>query len=315
MKGRMKIALLAGGWSKEREVSIKSGKAVYKALDKEKYNVHLYDPRIDLQLLIDKKEEIRLVFSLLHGKFGEDGCIQGLLEIIGIPYVGSGVLASAMAMNKKIAKWIFISKGIKVAKDMVLMRGKGYSVKECMNVIGSKTIVKPLAEGSSIGMSLCGTEEELRAGIEAAFRYDEEVMVEEYINGREITCCVLGNRELRTLPVIEIKPMGKYRLFDYEAKYKNGATDEICPADITSSVAAKVQSYAKDAHKALKCSVWSRADMIFSGENVFVLEINTIPGMTENSLFPLAARSAGMSLSDLVDELIELSLEEKDLKC
>lgn len=309
---RISIALLAGGWSGEREISLKSGEAVYRALGKGKYNVAMYDPLDNIKALVEAKEEIDLAFILLHGKYGEDGCIQGLLDIFGIPFVGSGVLSSAMALNKSVSKEIFRSTGLRVAEDILLSRGDDFSVKGIIERLGRATVVKPVAEGSSLGMSVCREKEELVEGIEKAFEYDQEVMVEEYIDGREVTCCVLGNRTLQTLPLIEIVPGASYRFFDYKAKYTADATREICPAPFSRFLTERAQSCAKKAHKALKCRVWSRTDMIIRDETIYMLETNTIPGMTENSLFPLAARAAGLSFSELLDQLISLSLELAD---
>ena len=309
---RISIALLAGGWSGEREISLKSGEAVYRALGKGKYNVAMYDPLDNIKALVEAKEEIDLAFILLHGKYGEDGCIQGLLDIFGIPFVGSGVLSSAMALNKSVSKEIFRSTGLRVAEDILLSRGDDFSVKGIIERLGRATVVKPVAEGSSLGMSVCREKEELVEGIEKAFEYDQEVMVEEYIDGREVTCCVLGNRTLQTLPLIEIVPGASYRFFDYKAKYTADATREICPAPLSRFLTERAQSCAKKAHKALKCRVWSRTDMIIRDETIYMLETNTIPGMTENSLFPLAARAAGLSFSELLDQLISLSLELAD---
>ena len=310
MAGKIRIALLAGGWSREREVSIKSGEAVYRAIDKGKYDVIRYDPRDDLRALIEAKKNIDVAFILLHGRYGEDGCMQGLMDILEIPFVGSGVLSSAMALNKKVAKQAYRSVGLGVAKDIVLRHGEDFSIEECVKAVGAETVVKPVSEGSSIGMSVCRNYEEVAAGIEKAFEYDREVMVEEYIHGTEITCCVLGNQELVTFPLIEIVPAASYRFFDYQAKYTDGATEEICPARISRKMAESCQSCAKAAHGVLGCSVWSRSDMIIRDERIYVLETNTIPGMTENSLFPLAASAAGFSLSGLLDELIALSLRK-----
>jgi len=309
---RLCVALLAGGWSREREVSLRSGQAVYEALDKDKYQVVLYDPCTDLQALFEARKQITLALILLHGRFGEDGCIQGLLNILGIPFVGSDVLSSAMALNKRVAKERYRSAGLNVAKDVVVRRAEGYSVEDIREMLGPATVVKPVAEGSSVGMSLCHTQEELSAGIENAFQYDEELLVEEFIGGREVSTCVLGNRQLWTLPIVEIVPRAPYSFFDYEAKYTAGATEEICPAPISPLLAETVRFCAEAAHKALKCRVWSRTDMIIRDETVYLLETNTIPGMTENSLFPLAARAAGLSLSELLDTLISLSLEGVD---
>ena len=307
--GKIGIALLSGGWSAEREISLKSGESVYRAIDKRKYNVTLYDPRSDLRNLVDEKDKIDLAFIVLHGRFGEDGCIQGLLDLLGIRFVGSSVLSSAMAMNKKLAKELYSGRGLRVGKDIILGRGEDLSAEKITDALGLTTVVKPVTQGSSLGISVCYTKEELMAGIEKAFEYDAELMVEEYINGREVTCCVLGNRLLEVLPLVEIAPNTKYPFFNYEAKYTNGATQEICPAPLSPDLTKEVYSYAKTAHRALKCRVWSRTDMIIRDDTVYLLETNTIPGMTENSLFPLAARTAGLSFSELVEKLITLSLE------
>ncbi len=309
--GKIEIAILAGGWSGERDISIGSGKAVHGALDPEKYNVVWYDPLHDLQSLIRDRENIDLAFILLHGKSGEDGRIQGFLDIMKIPYVGSGVLASALSFHKRIAKDLYRRAGLNVIDDIMLSRGEHFSVDRIIEAIGPLTVVKPVAEGSSLGVSICRSREELLNAIELAFQYDREIMVECYMDGREVTCCVIGNEELETLPLVEIVPEKGHVFFDYEAKYIPGMTDEICPANLPDYMKSEVEDCGKRAHQALKCRVWSRTDMIIKDERVFVLETNTVPGMTENSLVPLAARAAGMTLSQLLDRLIALSLQNK----
>ncbi len=309
---RLRIALISGGWSGEREISLKSGEAVYLALDKQKYDVTRYDPRDDLPALMRDKASIDIAFILLHGKFGEDGCMQGFLDLIGIPFVGSGVLPSALALNKRVAKQLYRSNGLKVVEDVIVNREREYSIDQIVETLGPSTVVKPVAEGSSLGMSICHTKEELSRGLQSAFQYDEEVLVERYIKGREVTCAVLGNKSLQALPLIEIVPNPEYAFFDYEAKYKPGATREICPAPLSEEQTKEAQAYAKRAHEALGCQVWSRTDMMVQGEDIYVLETNTIPGMTETSLVPLAAKTAGLSLSELLDRLIQLSLESTD---
>ncbi len=302
------LALLAGGWYGEREISIKSGETVYRALDKEKYDVTLHDPSDGIESLIEDANSIDLAFILLHGRLGEDGSIQGLLEILGIPFVGSGVLASAMAFNKRIAKGIFKRAGLNVVKDQIVYKDKEFSVDQIMGVVGPVTVVKPVAEGSSLGISICQGRDELLRGIDLAFRHDQEVMVESHIQGREVTCCVIGVTELETLPIVEIVPGQGHVFFDYEAKYTAGVTKEICPAEVPEGLRLKIEDTAKRAHISLGCKVWSRTDMIITGDNVYVLEVNTVPGMTENSLVPLSAKAAGMSFSQLLDRLIDLSL-------
>ena len=286
---------------------------VLEALDKEKYEIKMFDPRDDLPALVDAKGAIDIAMILLHGRFGEDGRIQALLDILGIPFVGSGVLSSAMAFNKKVAKVMYRAAGLKVPMDMVLRRNERISPEEIAKALGSRTVVKPVAEGSSLGVSVCRDREGLLAGIEDAFEYDSEILVEEYVEGQEITCCVLGNQFLETFPLVEIVPGERHRFFDYEAKYMPGASQEICPARLSPALAERARADAKAAHEALKCRVWSRTDMIIRSEEIYLLETNTIPGMTENSLFPRAARTAGLSLSDLLDRLIDLSME--DCRC
>lgn len=309
---RIRIALLSGGWSGEREISVNSGEAVYGALDKRKYRVSRYDPRDDLLNLIREREKIDLAFVLLHGKLGEDGCMQGFLDLLGIPFVGSGVLPSAMALNKKIAKEMYRVAGLNVIEHVMLRKDEDFSADEILEALGPSTVVKPVAEGSSLGTSICHSREDLLRGLDLAFQYDQECMVEKYMEGREVTCAVLGNRDLQALPLVEIVPTQGYAFFDFEAKYTPGATREICPAPLPKEQTEMAQSCAKIAHRALQCEVWSRTDMIVQGEEIYVLETNTIPGMTETSLVPLAARAAGLSLSQLLDRLIELSLESTD---
>jgi D-alanine-D-alanine ligase len=259
--------------------------------------------------LIKDKHEIDIAFVLLHGRMGEDGSIQGMLKILGIPFVGSDVLASAMSLNKKIAKSIYRASGLMVAKDVILEKKDKYSAEAIIQRLGEKVVVKPVCEGSSIGTSICNGEKELLRGIELAFSHDTEVMVEEYLEGREVTCGIMGNRDLVALPLVEIIPGSDHSFFDYRAKYTPGATREICPAQIPDSLAKKAQDVAKRAHRGLQCRVWSRTDMIIKGDDIYVLETNTIPGMTETSLFPLSAKQAGISMPQLLERLIDLSLE------
>jgi D-alanine-D-alanine ligase len=304
------IAIISGGWSREREISIKSGMSVYEALDKDKYSVTVYDPREGLDLLIKNRQSIGLAFILLHGRFGEDGCIQGFLNLLNIPFVGSDVTASAMSSNKRIAKDMYKLAGLNIIKDITIKRGNDFSVDQIIDLLGEKTIVKPLSEGSSFGISVCNNRDELQEGIESSFKNENEIMIEKFINGREVTCCVLGNDTLETLPIVEIIPNNGYKFFNYEAKYTKGATKEVCPADLPSDIADKVTHCAKTAHRTLRCKTWSRTDMIIQEKDLFILETNTIPGMTDNSLFPLASRAAGISMTQLLDKLIALSLEK-----
>ncbi len=236
--------------------------------------------------------------------------MQGMLDILQIPFVGSGVLSSATAFNKKMAKAVYRNEGLSVPEAVVLRRDDLKAIDKLRGRIGSAVVIKPVSEGSSVGICIAEGEAEIRRGVEQAFEFCAEVLMEEYVKGREITCCVLGNRDLDVLPIVEIRPAAGYDFFDYEAKYTPGATEEICPAPIPEVLATQAREHARRAHQALNCSVWSRTDMILRNDTVVLLETNTIPGMTETSLFPLAARGAGMTFSELLDRLIALSLEK-----
>jgi len=309
---KLRIAVIAGGWSKEREVSLKSGRAVYDALDRRRYEVEFYDPKEDLKRLIDERDRIDLAFILLHGRYGEDGAIQGFLKILGIPFVGSGVLSSSISLNKAISKILYRDAGLDVADWILLKKGDFIDPDNIINTLGTELVIKPVSEGSSIGISISKDRESLIKGLKQAFLYDEEVIVERYIKGREVTCCVLGNESLEALPPIEIVPDKRYKFFDYEAKYTPEATKEICPAPLSEELTQRVKEIAIKAHRVLRCKVWSRTDMIIGDEKIYVLETNTIPGMTETSLVPLAARTAGLSMSELLNRILELAIEIKD---
>jgi len=309
---RLRIALLCGGKSSEREVSLKSAVYVKTALSKEKYELVIYDPAFDLAKLVNDAPNIDVALVMLHGRYGEDGTIQGLLDLLGIPYQCSGVLASALAMNKIMAKKIFRLAGLKVGEDIVLEYSKEYSSEQIIAKLGLPLVVKPADGGSSIALSLVKTKNELQPAIEQAFKHSHQVLVEKYIAGKEITGGVLGNKELIALPIVEILPQGNHHFFDYQAKYTPGATKEICPAPLPPHLTEKAQQCALLAHKALGCKGYSRTDMILKGEDIYILETNTIPGMTETSIFPLAAKAMGMSFSTLVEELINLALETKN---
>jgi D-alanine-D-alanine ligase len=303
------IALLAGGISSEREVSLKSGEQVYQALDKAKYDVRRYDPKSDLSKLMAEASQIDAALIILHGPYGEDGTVQGLLELLDIPYQGAGVLGSALAMNKLAAKQLYERQGLPVPSYVVERRSAPGDHRQLVAQLGLPLVVKPASAGSSIGMSIVASAHDLSAAMDNAFAHDAVVVVEEFIKGTEITGGVLGNDRLQRLPLIEIIPGQKHLFFDYEAKYTPGATTEICPARIAAALTQKAQHYAEMAHRALYCKGYSRTDMIVRGEDIFVLETNTIPGMTPTSLFPQAAQVAGISFGQLLDRLIELGIE------
>lgn len=305
------VALLSGGISSEREVSLKSGEQVYAALDKDKYRVVRYDPMSDLNRLVADAPSIDVALIILHGPFGEDGTVQGLLDLLGIPYQGSGVLGSALAMDKLVSKQLYERSGIPTPTHITIRREDAQKTETCLERIGLPLVVKPAKGGSSIGMAIVKTPESLEPAIMEAFRFDDTLVVETYIQGRELTVGVIGNRDLNALPVIEIIPNARYEFFNYHAKYLPGASREICPARIDAVLTEKAQTYAKMAHRALFCEGYSRTDMMLCNRDLYILETNTIPGMTETSLLPLAARTAGISFSELLDNLIELGIERK----
>jgi D-alanine-D-alanine ligase len=308
---KMRLALIAGGKSSEREVSLKSGAQVYVALDKSKYDIRRYDPLTDLGRLVQDAPEIQVALIIMHGRGGEDGTMQGFLDLLEIPYQGSGVLASALAMDKELSKALYQMAGLKIPTTMAFGRGQTPKPQEIEGALGLPVVIKPATEGSSIGVTLARTLKELEEGLTKAFRYDSQLLVEEYIKGTEVTGAVLGNRNARSLPLVEIIPSGSYTFFDYEAKYQPGASTEICPARLNPELTAEAQRRALKAHHALGCRGYSRTDMIVRDDQVYVLETNTIPGMTATSLFPQAARAAGLEFPALLDELIRLALEKE----
>ena len=296
MKKR-KIGVLMGGLSAERGVSLNSGRAVHAALIERGYDAVAIDVGRDIsaRLVI---EGVEVAFICLHGRLGEDGTIQGLLEVMGIPYTGSGVLASALAMNKTVAKVVFSANGLTVAPYVVL-RGSD-SFNEDYAGFGLPVVVKPSQEGSSVGVSLVRNREELLPAIELAFRYDDELLVEKYIKGREIQVGILADK---ALGAIEIVP--KREFYDFEAKYTAGMAEHICPAPLEQPIYEKVLQQGELAHLVLGCSGYSRVDFLVTEDGeCFLLEVNTLPGMTALSLLPEIAQSAGYGFADLVEEIL-----------
>jgi D-alanine-D-alanine ligase len=306
---RVRLALIAGGVSGEREVSLKGAAEVVKALDAEKYEVIRYDSATDLARIADHAGQLDAAFILLHGIHGEDGTVQGFLELLNIPYQGSGVLGSALAMDKNLAKTMYRLHGLPVAAWEMAETKNIDAPGPLLEKLSLPLVIKPVRQGSSLGMSIVHREEDLSAALARAFQYDSEVMVEEFVAGREITVGILGNDELMALPLVEVIPDAKYDFFDYEAKYTPGASREVCPAEVTDQIRKKAQEYGRIAHRALHLRGYSRTDMIIRGDDIFVLETNTIPGMTPTSLLPQAAAAAGIDFPDLLDRLLQLALE------
>lgn len=310
---KIRLALLCGGKSSEREVSLSGAKGVLEALDKDRYEVEVFDTATDLPRLVERASHIDVAFILLHGRFGEDGTIQGMLDLLGIPYQGSGVLGSALAMNKHYSKVMYRNAGIPTPDWLVYDGRAALSLKDVQEQLGMPVMIKPANQGSSIGMCKVEDMKDLASAFEEAFKWDEQVLIERFIPGRELTAGVLGLRELTALPIVEIRPNPSYAFFDYEAKYQKGATQELCPAPIPEEIAYKAQELAVRTHRALGLRGYSRTDMILTEANeLFVLETNTIPGMTPTSLLPQAARAGGIPFSELLDRLIEMALTHRN---
>lgn len=310
MDQKLTVALLSGGTSTERDVSIAGGNQVYDALSLNGYRVRRYDPATDIPRLISDAPMIDIAMIILHGTGGEDGTVQGLLDLLKIPYQSSGPLGSAVAMNKLASKRFYLQAGIPVPAYLSFSAGDRIDIDACIERLGLPMVVKPASGGSSIGMDIVRSRERLQAAFDKAFSLDDTLLLEEYIAGTEITGAVLGNQRLEALPLVEIIPEKHHDFFDYEAKYKKGETREICPARISESLTEKAKSLAKKAHEALFCKGYSRTDMMVRGDAIYVLETNTIPGMTPASLLPLAANAAGMNFGQLIDRLISLGLEK-----
>ena len=297
-----KVAVLLGGNSAEREVSLNSGSAILNALLANGVDAIAFDPK-ERELAELKTLGIDRVFIALHGRCGEDGTIQGALEFMGLPYTGSGVLGSALAMDKVRCKQLFIANNLPTAKFTMVKKGENFSILSIINEFGA-VMVKPSHEGSSIGMAKASTTEELKVALENAFKFDDEVLLEQWITGSEYTVSMLNNQPLS---VIEMKtPRGFY---DYEAKYKSSTTSYHCPADLSNADTAYLQMIATQAFSLVGAKDWGRVDAMRDENGQFyLLEVNTVPGMTEKSLVPMAAKDSGRSFAELVLEILDPTL-------
>ncbi len=305
-----RVALLAGGKSNEREISLASGKGAREALEAAGFPVTMIDPadKNDLKKLID--EDFDVAFLCMHGKFGEDGTIQGLLDVLSIPYTCSGVWSSALAMDKSKTKVFYERNNVPTPPSLTVFKDDAVDVAEVVKKLGSSVVVKPATEGSAIGVFIVNGEEEIAGALKKAFEIDSEVLIERYIRGREFTVAVLGNKDAVAFPVIEIVPKSDF--YDFESKYAPGGSQHICPANIPDDLASRLKDAAVAAHVALSCSGTSRSDFLMEEDGTFwVLETNTIPGMTATSLLPDAASAAGMTFPELCTKLIEFALEEQ----
>jgi D-alanine-D-alanine ligase len=311
MSGRaLKVALIMGGTSSERQVSLASGRAVVKALAELPHAVTIFDPATDLERLVAEAGRFDAALIMLHGPGGEDGRLQGLLDLLGLPYQCAGVLGCALAMDKPRAKEHFRAAGIPVAEDVVLLREEDDPAGRVLDRLGLPVVIKPAQEGSSFGISIVRQPGELEPALEAAFALDRVVLAERFLQGREITAAVLGNRELTALPLVEIIPGEAHEFFDFTAKYTPGASREVCPAELDQETTRRIQQLGMAAHRALGLKGYSRTDFILTSQGPFALETNTIPGMTETSLLPQAAAAAGMSFPEFIDRLLALALED-----
>ena len=297
-----KVGVLFGGRSAERDVSIMSGTGVLAALQSRGVDAHAFDPaeRGIAELAAEKFDR---VFIALHGRFGEDGSLQGALEQLGIPYTGSGVMACAIGMDKIYTKMIWLMKGLPTPKYASLDGATDLS--QVVADLGLPLIVKPPHEGSTIGITKVGAADELKAAYDVAAGFDDVVLAEEFVTGREFTVTVLGRgKTARALPIVEIvAPQGNY---DYQNKYFTDDVKYFCPAALDDATAAEMARLAVEAYRALDCEGWGRVDVLLraADNKPFLIEVNTSPGMTSHSLVPMSARAVGMSYEDLCVEIL-----------
>ncbi len=317
MKRPVYVATVCGGQSSEHEVSLKTGLMILKNLDRRKYQPTLVviekdgkwnfgdGKLIDISDAIKRIKRFDLVFIAIHGAFGEDGRFQALLEWIGIPYTGSHVLSSAMAMDKEISNILYEENGLRMPRYAVVKKGQRIRLK-------FPFVIKPANGGSSVGISIAKTGKDLRTGLKKAFREDGRAMIQEYIRGREFTCGVLENKRGKpfALPPTEIIPKTS-SFFDYGAKYKVGGSLEITPPRLPKRKIRELQRMALRAHEILGCMGMSRSDFMLKGSAFYILETNTIPGMTQTSLLPQAAKAAGISFPAMLDLIIAAGLRRK----
>lgn len=300
-----KIAVLLGGTSAEREVSLNSGKAVLEALLNQGYDAHPIDPK-EYNVANLKKYGFHRVFNILHGRGGEDGTMQGLLEQIGLPYTGCGVMASALTMDKMRTKMLWKAFGLPVA-DMEVVTRETFADLDPQAVVdklGLPLMVKPSLEGSSVGLTKVKAVDELKSAVEYALKFDNTILIEEWLAGDELTVPVLDSQ---VLPAIRIVPEGEF--YDYNAKYISDNTQYFCPAGLTTEREQELAILVKRAYDAVGCRGWSRIDVMCDAKGDFrLVEVNTNPGMTSHSLFPKSAASVGVSFEQLVVKILELSV-------
>ena len=302
-----KVAVLMGGRSAEREISLMSGEGVLKALQSKGVNAHAFDPANQAMDQLTQ-QSFTHAFIALHGRYGEDGSVQGALELLGIPYTGSGVMASAIAMDKVMTKRIWSALGLSTPKSVSLAPDEQsqQAIDAIPQTLGLPLIVKPPREGSSIGITKVTTAEGLEAATQLAIQYDPDLLCEEFIDGEELTCPVIGNGiHARALPVVRIAaPDGAY---DYQNKYFTDDVKYHCPSGLPETEEQAIQALVVAAYRALGCRGWGRADIMLraTDRKPYLLEMNTSPGMTSHSLVPMSARAAGISYEDLCIQLLQ----------
>jgi len=313
---KIKVGVLRGGPSAEHEISLLTGANVLENLSSDKYEA------IDILIGKDGKwpdfPAVDIFFNALHGEYGEDGQVQAILEEKYLPYTGSGVTASSAAMNKWIAQQFFQRFGLKAPPAIKIEKSSLEQIPNSKFYIPNSNfdlpwIVKPVNRGSSVGISLVNNPEEFQPALAEAFQYDDSVLVEKYIKGREATCGILENfqgEKYFTLPVTEIIPPAHKTFFDYQCKY-DGTTQEICPGRFDEKTTLAIQETARLAHQALGCRDYSRADMIVADDGIYILEVNTLPGLTKESLLPKAVAVIGCSFDQLLEHLLTLALDRK----
>jgi len=300
----MKVGIIMGGVSSEKEVSLMTGAEMIAHLDKSRYEVYPIEIN-DTRDLISKTEGIDVALLALHGKYGEDGTVQGTLESLGIPYTGSDVLSSSVCMDKDMSKKLLRYDGVPIA-DWIMVGSMQELAAANVSELGYPVVVKPNAGGSSIGTRIVRNPADLAPAVEEALKWDRSVMIEQFIEGEELTCPVLDGK---TLPIVAIKPHSEF--FDYTSKYKEGEADEQV-IELPEELQRQVCTVALQCYKSLKCSVYARVDIILKNGVPYVLEVNTLPGLTKNSLLPRSAEAAGYSFSGLLDAIIEISLLERN---
>lgn len=307
-----RIALLAGGSSGERDISLASGNGAAEALKEAGFPVTVLDPanRNDLVALIEGNFDV--AFICLHGRLGEDGAIQGLLELLDMPYIGSGIWASATAMDKAKSKDVYLRAGLPTPRSVTVRANEGtVDYDAIVETVGEHCVVKAPSEGSSLGLYMVERAEDLPAALDQAFALSDHVVVETFIAGDEFTCVVVGNEDPHAFPVIQIVPANDF--YDFDAKYAPGGSRHLCPAPLSDEVTQRLQQCAVNAHRALECAGVSRTDFIVDeNDDCWLLETNTIPGMTTTSLLPDAARAAGMSFPEICTELVKLAIERHE---